>query len=151
MQQEPVTIIPVRSEDVLPIRHQVMWPDKPLSFVKIEGDENALHLALLVGTTIVSVVSVFDDENGWQFRKLATLPGFRCKGYGTLLIKEVLQRASAAGVSRLWCNARKEKSLFYSTFGLQPTGETFSREGKEYLIMGTQPPSNQSPEISISK
>lgn len=135
--QPSITISTVNTETVLPIRHQSMWPDKPLSFVKVEGDEQALHLALLVDEKIVSVISIFPDNSGWQFRKFATIPEFQNKGYGSKLLQEVLLRASDAGIKRIWCNARKEKSRFYSSFGLQPTGETFVREGKEYRIMST--------------
>lgn len=130
----------VGPEVVMPVRHQVMWPDKPLSFVHVDGDEQALHLALFVEEQPVSVVSVFREDDGWQFRKLATLPAFQKKGCAGRLLNEVFRLAAQAGVVRIWCNARKEKCGFYRRFGLQSTGEGFVREGKEYIIMETSAP-----------
>lgn len=71
-----MTIKEITLKDVLPIRHIAMWPDKPLDFVSVPGDENAVHLGLYVDRELVSVVSVFLNGNTAQFRKFGTLPDY---------------------------------------------------------------------------
>jgi hypothetical protein len=44
LENKPIEIKEVGLELVLEIRQKVMWPDKPLSFVRIPGDEKAIHL-----------------------------------------------------------------------------------------------------------
>ncbi len=67
------TIKEITTQEVLPIRHEVMWPDQPLDFVKLENDDTAIHLGLYVHNQLVSVISLFITDNEAQFRKFATL------------------------------------------------------------------------------
>mmetsp|Transcript_109952 Transcript_109952/g.245498 ORF Transcript_109952/g.245498 Transcript_109952/m.245498 type:complete len:172 (-) Transcript_109952:23-538(-) len=131
-------------EQVWPVRHVVMWPDKTLDFIKVPGDEseNARHFGIYASSDggsgrLASVVSLFSEEGGAsaQFRKFATLPEFQRRGLGTALLCHVIGEARAQGAQRLWCNARIEQADFYAKFGLRQTGESFTREGKDYAIM----------------
>lgn len=112
-----------------------MWPNKPLDYIKIEGDEGALHYGVVVGEELVSIVSLYIDGTEAQFRKLATLPLAQGKGYATLLINHLIQVAKEQGVIRLWCNARKGKTHFYQRFGMRCTDEEFSKGGQDYVVM----------------
>ena len=40
----------IRGEATWPLRHEVMWPEKPVSFVKLDGDltDEARHFGLCV-------------------------------------------------------------------------------------------------------
>ena len=57
------------------IRHSVMWPNKPLESVQLEADEFGAHYGLFVKDELVSIISLFIDDNNReaQFRKFATL------------------------------------------------------------------------------
>ncbi|ANF98683.1 GNAT family acetyltransferase [Paenibacillus bovis] len=112
-----------------------MWPDRELDYIKLKDDEMGQHYGLFVSDQLVSVISLFIENNEAQFRKFATLAGQQGQGYGSQLLSYTIQQAKQAGVQRIYCNARTEKTGFYSKFGLLPTGDSFVRGGKSYVIM----------------
>lgn len=119
------------SEEVLELRQQVMWPDRPLSYSAVEGDETeAQHFgiharitthSLFWGTktveTLVSVVSVWLSADGSeaQFRKFCTSTEMQRKGLGVELLTYALAslRKRSPPIRRVWCNARVEQVGFY--------------------------------------
>lgn len=121
--------------EVLKLRQKVMWPDKEIDFVKIKDDEKAIHYGINEDGQWISVISLFYEKNGVQFRKFATLKEFQNKGYGTSLLNFVFYEAEKSKVSRIFCNARRGKADFYKKFGMIETEETFFKEEKEYVIM----------------
>lgn len=130
-----MTIREVGLEEVWKLRHEVMWPGKELDFVKLDDDPDGLHYGLFAGETLVSVISLFLDEDGAQFRKFATLRQEQGKGYGSALLAYTLAEAVKHGAKRIWCNARATKVDFYKKFGLHETGRGFEREGVGYAIL----------------
>lgn len=135
MQNPNYRIIPITAEDTLPIRHRVMWPDKPLNFVKLPDDDKGQHFGLYVENQLISVLSLFLEDHRAQFRKFATLQTHQGKGYGTLLLNHVILEATKQGATQIWCNARTEKADYYSSFGLMQTGEPIYKEGKAFITM----------------
>jgi GNAT superfamily N-acetyltransferase len=125
----------IDKENAWRIRHKVMWPDRELEYVQLEDDDVGRHYGLFVGERLVSVVSLFIDQDEAQFRKFATLEAEQGKGYGSRLLRHVMEEAEHVGVKRIWCNARREKAAFYRKFGLRETDRTFEKGGKEYVIM----------------
>lgn len=125
----------ITTSEILPIRHKVMWPDKPIEYVELPNDENARHFGLFVNGEITSIISLFVENNEAQFRKFATLIEFQGLGYGTILLKSIVDLIQKEGIRKLWCNARVEKSKFYERFNLKSTDEKFEKGGIEYVIM----------------
>lgn len=125
----------ITTAQALPIRHKVMWPNKPIAYVELPNDEKAKHFGLFVNGEITSIISLFEENNEVQFRKFATLVEFQGLGYGTILLKGIIDLIQKNGVKKVWCNARVEKLNFYKRFNLQPTAEKFERGGIEYVIM----------------
>ncbi|RXK48768.1 GNAT family N-acetyltransferase [Aquirufa rosea] len=122
-------------EQVWVIRQEVMWPDKDLDFVKVTGDESAIHLGVLDAGEIKSVISLFKENQSIQFRKFATLVSEQGKGYGTVLLKHVLEHYAGLGTDKIWCHARLQKAPFYEKFGMKKVGDTFVKNGLEYVNM----------------
>lgn len=120
-------------KDTYDIRHQVMWPDRPLEYIKLEDDPNGKHYGYFIDDKLVSVISLFIKGNSAQFRKFATLEAYQGKGYGSKLLSYVLE--SMTSLDYIWCNARLEKSMFYESFGMTKTDETFEKGGISYIIM----------------
>lgn len=46
-------------EDTLPVRHQVLWPAKPLKFSKVDGDESATHYGAFIDATLVCGLGLY--------------------------------------------------------------------------------------------
>lgn len=120
---------------VLEIRHTVMWPTKPIDYVRLPNDEEGRHFGLYINDELVSVISLFIENSQAQFRKFATLEKHQGKGYGTILLNEIMSIAQENKLSKIWCNARVEKSSFYEKFGMKATDKTFEKGGVSYVIM----------------
>ncbi|WP_422358604.1 GNAT family N-acetyltransferase [Reichenbachiella sp.] len=128
-------IIEITPEETLPIRHQVMWPNQPLDYVILPNDNQAKHYGLFIDNRLISVISLFIENREAQFRKFATLNEHQGKGYGSMLLKHIMQIAIQQNLSKIWCNARVDKSGYYKKFGLKLTNETFNKGGIDYVIM----------------
>lgn len=128
----------ISHQDTWPIRHQVMWPDKPIDYVKLAEDPAGLHLGLFVEDRLVSIVSAFRDKHKAQFRKFATLREEQGKGYGTQLLSHLMSELKALEIKKIWCNARIEKAAFYERFGLSKTDRYFNRGEIKYVIMAME-------------
>jgi predicted GNAT family N-acyltransferase len=120
------------------LRRAVMWPDKPLAYVQLADDDQGLHYGLFDQNELVSVVSLFIQDQEAQFRKFATRTDRQGKGHGSRLLRFMLEEAGKYPVRAVWCNARVEKTPFYEKFGLEITDQLFSRGGKDYVIMKKQ-------------
>ena len=121
--------------EALPVRQSAMWPDKPLDFVKLAGDETALHWGVICEGQLVSVVSVFIGKDEAQFRKFATLKAYQGRGFGTFLLNYTIEELRIKGIKTIWCNARILKHSFYERFGLSRVGEEFVKNGMSYVKM----------------
>ncbi len=125
----------ITAEQTLKIRHHVMWPDKPLEYVQLPNDDQGRHFGLFVEERLVSVISLFVEGTDAQFRKFATLVDCQGKGYGSFLLDQIFTLARQSGIHRIWCNARVEKTHFYSKFGMKETDHHFEKGGIAYVVM----------------
>ena len=130
-----IKIREIQAQETYDLRHQVMWPDKPLEFVKLNEDDNGMHFGLLKDAEIISIVSLFIKDNSAQFRKFATKVSEQGNGYGTLLLDHLMTIASNEKIEKIWCNARVDKTSYYEKFGMVQTPKTFSKEDVHYIIM----------------
>ena len=130
-----IDIKKISKEQAWRLRHEVMWPDRSFDYIKVTGDESALHYGLFKGADLISVISLFIHSGEAQFRKFATANEEQGKGFGSALLTFTLEQAKLQGVKRVWCNARTNKLNFYKKFGLKKTDTHFTRGGKEYVIM----------------
>ena len=125
----------ITSFETLQIRHKVMWPNKPIEYVKLQNDEKGRHFGLFINGELTSIISLFLENEVVQFRKFATLNAYQGLGYGTMLLKNTIDLLEKEGIKKLWCNARVEKSKFYDKFNLKPTNTKFEKGGIKYVIM----------------
>lgn len=129
------SICQITASETWPLRHQVMWPNEPIEYVKLPEDELGIHYGLFVNEELTAVVSLFIKNREAQFRKLATTVASQGKGYGTVLLKHLMLEVEKLNVRRVWCNARSDKTSFYHRFGLKETTESFTKNGQSYVIM----------------
>src|SRR3990170_5580295 len=133
-----ILIREVPIEDVWHMRQKVMYPDETIDFVKLENDEQGLHLGLYIANTLASVISVFENGDEIQFRKFATQTAMQGKGYGTTLLQHVMDWAASTGKKSIWCNARLMATEMYRKFGMQTVGESWRKYGIEFIKMEKQ-------------
>lgn len=113
-----------------------MYPEQKQEAVKLPDDEDGIHFGLFDQNKLISVVSWFRRNDGKaQFRKLATLEEFRNSGYGSLLMRYLIEFSEGEQVKVLWCNARVEALNFYKKLDFAETETTFNKNGMDYVIM----------------
>ena len=134
-------IQPIQPAQTYELRHQVLWPDKPLAYVKLPDDEAGQHFGAFQGTELVSVISLFVNPAGEaRFRKFATHPRWQGQGIGTALLTHTIAAASAQGAPAIWCDARQNTLGFYARFGLRPEGEVFHKGPIPYVRLRRELP-----------
>lgn len=116
---------PITAEQTYPLRHTVLWPDKPFDYVRIDNDEEGYHYGAFWNDELVAVISLFVDGPIGRFRKFATRPDCQRMGIGTQLLNHVIAEARRMGAATLWCDARLDAGDFYRRFGMEPVSEVF--------------------------
>ncbi len=127
-----IQIKKISAEDTLSIRHSELWPEKPLDFVKIEGDENGIHLGLFLEDKLVTVISLFGADKSLRFRKFATIEQYRNQGLGSKMMHFVIKYAEENGYERIWCDARANALRFYDQFGFRKFSVPFYKGNIPY-------------------
>lgn len=128
-------IVQITSEETLSIRHKVMWPNKPIDYVQLPNDAEGRHFGYFKNDELISVISLFVENNEAQFRKFATLKEYQGKGFGSELLNELMLISEKEQLSKIWCNARINKIDYYSKFGMKETNNQFIKGGISYVIM----------------
>jgi len=122
-------------QDAMPIRHQVLWANKPIEHCQVEGDEEAEHFGAFVDNVLVGVASIYRDDNQARLRKFAVLPEYQSLGIGSSMIRCVLESFKFSPVEYFWCDARESALAFYEKFGMQVEGERFYKSDVPYYKM----------------
>jgi predicted GNAT family N-acyltransferase len=133
-----VQIEQIRYELTWRIRRDAMYPAADLDTVKLENDADGLHFGLYAEDQLTTVVSLFDEEEVYQFRKFATIPKAQGKGYGTQLLTHIINYTKQREAKKIWCNARLSATGFYSKFGFTLKGKSFSKNDIDFVMMELQ-------------
>ncbi|WP_338074386.1 GNAT family N-acetyltransferase [Hymenobacter busanensis] len=113
----------------------MLWPDKPLDYVRVENDAAGFHFGALRGEELVAVISLFVTGHEARFRKFATRPDCQHRGIGSALLRHTFAEALMRGATHIWCDARQEAAGFYYRFGMRQTGEPFFKGAVPYVRM----------------
>lgn len=133
-----IQIEQIRFDLTWPIRHEAMYPDLPFEAIKLDDDPKGLHFGLYTEHQLIAVVSLFNIDSIYQFRKFATKTTEQGKGYGTILLNHIINYVRERGGQKLWCNARLSASGFYNKFGLVQTDQPYTSNGIEFVTMELQ-------------
>ena len=125
----------ISAVETYPLRHEVMWPNMPMDYIVLPNDEQGIHFGLFSNDTLITVASLFIENNIAQFRKLATAIPEQGKGYGSQLLSHLIAYAKDKKVYKIWCNARTDKKEFYLKFGLEVTNIAFRKHEIDYVVM----------------
>ena len=128
-------VVPLTVEEVLPIRHRVLWPDKPISFCRVPEDDNGKHYGVKFDCSVVCVASVFILNGKARLRKFATMEEFQGRGIGSFVLRYIVEECQKLGVKVFWFDAREEAIPFYSKFGFTTEGDKFYKTGIPYFKM----------------
>ncbi|KAI1400000.1 GCN5-like N-acetyltransferase [Hypoxylon fuscum] len=145
---QPLAIRPISAAETYALRHAVLWPNKPISYVQLPDDlaAGSQHFGAFVSTNsdnnnrskpyeLVGIISLFIDGGEARFRKFATSPAWQGKGVGSALLNYVIEAAVKLGATTIWCDARQSALGFYQRFGMSGEGEVFFKGEVPYLRM----------------
>jgi phosphoribosylformimino-5-aminoimidazole carboxamide ribotide isomerase len=133
-----IQIREVSLETVWAMRQEIMYPQESIDFVKLEEDEKGLHWGLYEEDKLISVISLFKNDQALQFRKFATINSMQGKGYGTKLLQYVMGWAQKNDIKTVWCNARTTATNLYEKFGMKQSGPGWEKYGLGFIKMEKQ-------------
>lgn len=123
----------------LPIRHKVLWPNKPEIFCQIEEDKDANHYGAFIDEQLVCVASLYSKTinrvTRVRLRKFATLEEHQGKGIGTKLVEHMIHDLKAQGAHYFWCDVRINSLEFYKELGFKCIGNEFYKLNIAYTKM----------------
>lgn len=122
-------------ELVLKMRQEVMYPWLPIEELALEDDTAGKHLGLYLGEELISVISVFVQNDEMRFRKFATRVDMQRRGYGTILLRHVMEMAEKLQCRKIWCLSRVNVTSFYRKYGMQTVGDTQYKKGIAFIKM----------------
>lgn len=152
---EELEIRSITVQDTIKLRHTVLWPDRPVSYVLLPEDDTGHHFGAFNASTdapeLIGVISLFREpippaesaDNSVdeaicaaRFRKFAVDPAYQGQGVGTRLLEEVFSVASSElKFSTIWCDARVAVADWYQKRGMSSFGANFDKGGLEYIRM----------------
>lgn len=122
-------------QEALPVRHQVLWPNKPIEFCIVKGDEAGVHFGAKIDNKIVSVASIYIDNREARLRKFATYSSYQGRGIGTAILEHILNYLRNQDVDYFWCDARESAINFYQRFNMKSNGKRFYKSDVPYVKM----------------
>ncbi|GAD79389.1 GNAT family N-acetyltransferase [Vibrio ezurae] len=125
----------INASSTLSIRHQVLWPNKPIEFCKVDEDELGVHFGAFKNEQLVCVASVFITASNARLRKFATLPQEQGKGIGSAMIRHIIEYLTQRNIDVFWCDARESAIDFYHKFDMHTEGERFYKSEVAYFKM----------------
>ena len=125
----------IQASETWDLRHRVMAPNRPFDSIKLPKDEEGLHFGLFEEEKLISVISLFIENDTAQFRKFATEISEQNKGYGSILLNHIIEESVKNNVKNIWCNARMSAFGLYEKFGFKAISETWMGNEIEYIKM----------------
>lgn len=128
----------VSLESVIPIRHQILRANQPISSCYYEEDkfDSTIHFGQYTNNYLVGIISIYaqdqnlqSSEKTWRIRGMAVLPEYQGQGCGAALVTHAVKHLTTRHASLLWCNAHTTACNFYQKIG-------FARQGLEFDIPG---------------
>jgi GNAT superfamily N-acetyltransferase len=123
-----------------PLRQQILVPNGELSQAKFGNDDDekiAFHLGAFSNNELLSIASffqsdnhLFQNENQYQLRGMATIPTHQGKGISSEILSFSIPLLRQKFCTLLWCNARTSAIGFYEKAGFRKiNNEVFEIEG----------------------
>ena len=102
--------------------------------LEYEHEEEAHHYLLFIGHKPIATARWRETENGIKLERFAVLPGFRNRGLGEIILKEVLKDVSSLG-NMVYLHSQLKAVPFYERNGFIREGPLFIEAGIEHFRM----------------
>ncbi|MCA8938858.1 MAG: GNAT family N-acetyltransferase [Planctomycetes bacterium] len=128
----------VSIDQIRPLRHEVLRKSQPFETTLYSEDlqPGAEHFGAFTDAgDLAAIASIYAESRpeapsqAWRLRGMASSEALRGKGYGSAVLRGVIESARSRGIAEIWCNARVVAFEFYQRHGFQLVGELFEIEG----------------------
>ena len=144
--EEIIAVAAIPVERARDVRHRILRPNQPPEACIYPNDDapDTGHFGAFQDGALVGIASVFHETlpqdpelADWRIRGMATEAAVRGKGYGGLLVEEVIAYVASQNGKGIWCNARTGVMGFYDKYGFAPQGKEFELPGigPHYLMI----------------
>ena len=133
-----VSVRPAPFAAILPLRHAVLRPGRPIETAHFDGDDDpgTVHLAAALDGSgeVVGCATLmrcpWNDCPAWQLRGMATRADLARRGIGTAVLRAAERVVREhGGPPLLWCNARLVAVPFYESGGWRVVSAAFDIPG----------------------
>ena len=128
-------IVTINWQQALPIRHQVLWPDKDEQFCRVSGDQSARHFGVVMDKKLICVASIYQHGDSVRLRKFATLAAYQGQGIGSAMLRHILAELRSGEFKIFYCDAREAATAIYQKIGMQRQGQRFYKERVAFYKM----------------
>ena len=102
--------------------------------LEYDHEEQASHYLLMLADKPIATARWRETEKGIKLERFAVLPGFRNRGIGEVILKEVLKEVIPLGKT-IYLHAQLKAVTFYERNGFIPVGELFTEAGLDHFMM----------------
>jgi len=120
-------------QETIPLRHKVLWPNKPPEFCKIDDDEKGLHFGSFINNELICVASIYLKADKARLRKFATDANFQNQGIGSNMLDFIIRYLKNTQTKVFWCDARESALGFYERFDMHKYSEIFYKADVAYF------------------
>ena len=120
-------VIAIDAERSRPLRQTVLRPHQTLEQLAANERPDTHYVGIDRDGEIVAIGRVRPEgpPGSWRVSAMATAPDHRGCGLGRLILRALVEHASARGATRVWCNARLAARGFYDREGWVVESEVF--------------------------
>ena len=102
--------------------------------LEYDHEEQASHYLLMLADKPIATARWRETEKGIKLERFAVLPGFRNRGIGEIILKDVLKEVIPLGKT-IYLHAQLKAVTFYERNGFIPVGELFTEAGLDHFMM----------------
>ena len=83
----------IKPPETSDLRHRILSPNKSVDSIILTEDDVGQHFGIFQSEKLVSVISLFVENDNAQFRKFATETTEQNKGYGSILLNHIIEES----------------------------------------------------------
>jgi predicted GNAT family N-acyltransferase len=102
--------------------------------LEYDHEEEARHYLLFLGEKPIATARWRETEKGIKLERFAVLPQFRNRGFGEIILQEVLKDVSPFE-KRIYLHSQAKAVSFYERNGFMKEGPMFLEAGIDHFLM----------------
>ena len=125
----------ILSDQAFSIRRKVFVDEQGVDpNLEYDKEDQAHHYLLLVAGKPIAAARWRETEKGMKLERFAVLPEFRNRGFGEIILAEVLKDVVGQGKT-IYLHSQLRAVPFYERNGFHKEGEKFTEAGIEHFFM----------------